>query len=410
MTATWWRRQPPVHSPITAQGLFAAVVTAGGDEDPRPAFAERLRVDHGADHVVLTDSGTAALRLAIRAAWIAAGRTGRVALPAYSCFDVATAGIGADVPLTLYDLDPRTLGPDPASLRVALDIGARVVVVAPLFGVPIDEDAVRSLTDPRGAILITDAAQGHGASWEGRPLGARAPVSTLSFGRGKGWTGGSGGAVLFRATGAWDACAAPLEEVGRLDELRGWSAAAAQWGLARPALFALPAALPMLHLGETRYHPPRAVHAIRRGAVRLLESTREAAEREAIQRRAHAEWFLQALPAHPWVTRIRVPSSGIAGWLRLPLLLRHGLPGFTDQRSARAAGIASGYPTSLALLPALAPLLHPTDRERSWSGAATLVEQLVTLPTHSGVTAAERQDLAGLLEAYAGRAPLRARS
>jgi len=83
---------------------------------------------------ILTDSGTSALRLALSAA-ADAGRL-PVAMPAYSCYDLATAAIGADVPVLLYDLDPLTLEPDEASLTQALEAGARTLVVAHLFGRP----------------------------------------------------------------------------------------------------------------------------------------------------------------------------------------------------------------------------------------------------------------------------------
>jgi hypothetical protein len=80
------------------------------------------------------------------------------------------------------------------SLERLLQRGARVVVVASLYGFPVDWDAVAGVLAPYGAIAIEDAAQGDHAAWRGRPLGSVGPISVLSFGRGKGWTGGGGGA------------------------------------------------------------------------------------------------------------------------------------------------------------------------------------------------------------------------
>ena len=64
--------------------------------------------------LLLTDSGTSALALALQRA--ARERPGPAALPAFCCYDIATAADVAGVPFVLYDVDPETLGPDPASL------------------------------------------------------------------------------------------------------------------------------------------------------------------------------------------------------------------------------------------------------------------------------------------------------
>ena len=81
-----------------------------------------------------------------------------VALPAYGCYDLATAAIGSEARVVLYDLDPATLGPDEGSLRAALSAGARTVVLAHLFGIPVDVGAVRALPEADGVTIVEDAA------------------------------------------------------------------------------------------------------------------------------------------------------------------------------------------------------------------------------------------------------------
>src|SRR6185436_12116325 len=76
--------------------------------------------------------------------------------------------------------------------------GVSAVVVAPLFGYPVDFPAVQSIADAAGVLVIEDAAQGAGATLNGVRVGALGTVSILSFARGKGTTGGSGGALLVR--------------------------------------------------------------------------------------------------------------------------------------------------------------------------------------------------------------------
>ena len=69
--------------------------------------------------------GTTALTLALIG--VLQDRPGAIALPAYGCYDLATAADGANAAVILYDLDPRTLAPDLAQLHDVLRQGAAAV-------------------------------------------------------------------------------------------------------------------------------------------------------------------------------------------------------------------------------------------------------------------------------------------
>jgi dTDP-4-amino-4,6-dideoxygalactose transaminase len=112
------------------------------------APTHRFKQQWGADGAVLCDSGTHALTLAASLAR-RRRREGALLLPAYTWYDVATAAVGARLPVSLYDLDPESLQPDWGSLLDAGRYGAVAVVVAPLHGVPIDWDAARAAADER---------------------------------------------------------------------------------------------------------------------------------------------------------------------------------------------------------------------------------------------------------------------
>ena len=155
--------------------------------DARNSVVTLIKLHWSAQQVVLTDSGTSALLLAIK---VAVPPNGIVALPAWGCYDLATAAEGADVRVALYDVDPHTLAPDPESLRGALALGAQGIVIAHFYGVPVDMEAVKRTADAAGATVIEDAAQAIGATWRGRPVGSNGALGVLSFGRGKGLNGG----------------------------------------------------------------------------------------------------------------------------------------------------------------------------------------------------------------------------
>jgi hypothetical protein len=181
-------------------------------------------------------------------------------------------------------------------------------------------------------------------------------------------------------------------------ELAITAAALVQWALGRPGRYRLAAAIPWLHLGETRYRDPEAPRAISRAAACLLERTLPLAAREASIRRANAEALLASLPAGVRVLSVTAPRDGTPGWLRLPLRLSRGMAGFSEARLAHRCGVTPGYPTTLA---ELAPVRERMTRVRGrWPGAEDLARQLVTLPTHSLVSAGERGALVRLLEGY----------
>ncbi|NIN10957.1 MAG: hypothetical protein GTN62_04420, partial [Gemmatimonadales bacterium] len=193
------RHQLPAYSPISLAAIGSATFRALGLlGDPRVGLSDYLRERYAAEAVVLYGSGTEALVDALRIAGSIAGRRATVAIPAFNCFNVAAAAVAAEVPISFYDLDPSTLNPDWESLVDRMADGARVVVTAPLYGIPVDHDTLAESVAAYGAAVIEDAAQGFGAAWRGRPLGALGNISVVSFGRGKGWTGGRGGALLLR--------------------------------------------------------------------------------------------------------------------------------------------------------------------------------------------------------------------
>ena len=389
-----WHHQLPAYSPLSLPALRTGAAAAlGWTADPRTDLRDRLKVWYRAAEAVLTGSGTQALQLALSVT-PSNGPPGPVALPAYGCFDLATAAVGSGRPIALYDIDPDTLSPDLDSLRRAFDRGARTAVIASLYGVPPDWDGAVAVARGFGASLVEDAAQGIGASWRGESLGTLGAVSVLSFGRGKGWTGGAGGALLLRGS-----VSAPA--VGRTSgpaaEAAIWSSTVAQWMLGRPGTYGLPAAIPFLHLGETRYHGPVAPRPLSRTAAAIVRATRTRALEEAAGRKRRASRLLSLLDGRAAVSPVRPPANGTSGWLRLPIRVAGRASGLAAAPIARRLGIAPAYPAPLSELPAVQVRLAGPWRERRWPGAESLVRDLVTLPTHSRVSPADEAAIVRLI-------------
>jgi dTDP-4-amino-4,6-dideoxygalactose transaminase len=374
------RRQLPVYSPIPAGALAAGFMAAlGGEADEARAHVRSLLAARfSATDVLLTDSGTSALSLAIAAS---IGDTGRsVALPGYACYDVATAAVGAGAHACLYDVDPRTLGPDVSSLKaVCAERPAAVVLVHP-YGYPVDMPALGLGED---AVVIEDAAQGHGGSLRGRPLGSFGHVSVLSFGRGKGMTGGGGGALLAHDERGAAVVARARRSLGKsAGELRTMVTTAAQFLLGRPSLYAIPSSLPFLHLGQTNYRTPSAPRDATDISMVLLDRARPEADRETEIRQRNARRLAVALTRSPWLRAIEEVAGAQPGFLRFPARVTD--PRWFSDHSAELGreGIVGGYPTTLADIPG-----GPWSRSLAdLPGAAELARTLVTVPTHSLVS------------------------
>lgn len=371
----------------------------GGSERPR---LERLLVERfAADRAILFGSGTQALTAALGLAMERAGLERPVALPGYNCYDLASAAEGADASLALYDIDPGTLAPDLDSLETAFRAGAGVAVLAPLHGFPFDWLAAAALADRYDAVLVEDAAQAAGGSWKGRPAGTYGALTVLSFGRGKGWTGGGGGALLLRRgqgmPEGWPQDAAgevpvPHDAPGPTAEALTWVAATAQWLLGRPSMYGLPRALPFLHLGETVYHPPVPPGPITAASAALALATSDAAMAAVNLRRERAETLrrrIRETPAMPTA----VPAGSSPGYLRFPCRLEDASRHPRIREMARL-GLETGYPTTLADLDAVKRRLVTSA---AVPGAETLARELVTLPLHSQVRQEELETVVNLL-------------
>jgi dTDP-4-amino-4,6-dideoxygalactose transaminase len=371
---------PPVHSPVTPGAILAgAGACFDGAAKARAAVGAALTEYYGPRAILLTDSGTSALALALRAG--AARAPGPVALPAYSCYDVATAADAAEVDVLLYDLDPATLTPDAAALRAVLERGARTVVITHLYGVPVEPAAVNALLAGYDAVLVEDAAQGAGARHGGRPLGSYGSLAVLSFGRGKGITAGRGGALLANDPDGLASLARAAERLGPGRTSASEPVALlAQWLLARPALYGIPASLPFLGLGDTIYRPPHHPRGMSTFALGVLSRSLASAEREAEVRRANAARLLAATSRSGGsVTAVRSPTAAMPGYLRLPVLVSQQRRERFRSGAARHLGIMPGYPGTLAELRRFTRARNPAE---VFPGARELVTSLFTLPTH----------------------------
>jgi dTDP-4-amino-4,6-dideoxygalactose transaminase len=188
-----------------AHAEVAAEIRAGFDDiisstafikgDVAAAFERDYAAFTGVAHCVGVANGTDALELALRAAGLPAGA--EVIMPANTFVATAEAVVRAGARPAFADVDPEYLLLDPGALEAALSQRTEAVIPVHLFGQMAPMTAVADVAAQRGAVIIEDAAQAHGATQNGRPAGSFGLLAGVSFYPGKNLGAyGDAGAVL----------------------------------------------------------------------------------------------------------------------------------------------------------------------------------------------------------------------
>lgn len=179
-------------------------------QGPRVArFEDAFAAAMQAPYAVAVSSCTTALHLALVVAGVGPGDD--VVVPSFSFIATANAVVYVGARPVFADVDERTGNVTAETLAAALTPRTRAVIVVDQGGVPADLAPIRALTDPRGIVLVEDAACGAGSTYRGRPVGATADVAAWSFHPRKLLTTGEGG-MLTTANAEWADRARHLRE------------------------------------------------------------------------------------------------------------------------------------------------------------------------------------------------------
>jgi dTDP-4-amino-4,6-dideoxygalactose transaminase len=137
----------------------------------------------GVTHAIGCSSGTDALWLALAGAGIGPGDA--VITTSFSFFSTVSAILRAGAQPLLVDIDPETFNLDPLAVKACLEspTGPAVGAILPvhLYGQTADWDGFTLLKQEHDVLMIEDAAQAFGASWDGRKAGALGDAATFSF-------------------------------------------------------------------------------------------------------------------------------------------------------------------------------------------------------------------------------------
>lgn len=194
---TLWLSSPTMHGDelqyMTEAFNTNWMTTIGANIDEAERMASELI---GCTYAVGLNCGTSAIHMAVRLAGIKPGEK-------VFCSDMTFAATTnpivyeGGVPIFI-DSERETWNMDPLALEKAFELypEVRAVVLVNLYGTPAKMDEIKALCDAHHALLIEDAAESLGASYQGQQTGSFGKYNIISFNGNKIITGSSGGMLL----------------------------------------------------------------------------------------------------------------------------------------------------------------------------------------------------------------------
>jgi len=153
------------------------------------ALAEYLRVKH----VVLVNSGTAALQASLIALGVGVGD--EVLLPSFTFVATANAVVAVGAKPIFVDILLEDYCIDPEDLRRKVTPRCKAIIPVHLYGYPANMDSVLEVAREHNLFVMEDAAQSLGATYRSKQSGTLGDIGCFSFYPSKIITSGEGGAV-----------------------------------------------------------------------------------------------------------------------------------------------------------------------------------------------------------------------
>jgi dTDP-4-amino-4,6-dideoxygalactose transaminase len=309
-------------------------------------FEERFAAYLDARHCVGLNNGTTALHLALLACGVGPGDEVITTPATWISTSWAISYVGARP--VFVDVDPVTFTLDPALAEWAITPRTKALLPVHLYGQAADLDALKNIADRRGLALVEDAAQAHGARFNGQRVGTVGRVGCFSFYPGKNLGAfGEGGCIVTDddAIARRIRCLRDHAQDGRHHHVEiGFNAR--MEGMQGAVLGAK-----LAHLDD--WNDARARHATR---------------------------YHELLAGVPGVTLPQAPRPEGHVW-HLYVVMIHGRDREDVRQALAQRGVATGvhYPTPVPFQPAYASLGH---RPGDFPVTEQLMERCVSLPMY----------------------------
>jgi len=143
--------------------------------------------------VVAVNSGTSGLHLGLLAAGVGPGD--EVIVPSFTFAATGNAVALTGATPVFVDIEPETFTLAPAAVDAAITDKTKGILPVHLYGHPARMRELGEISAARGVALYEDAAQAHGASLDGQPVGTFGEWAMFSLYPTKNMTSGEGGMV-----------------------------------------------------------------------------------------------------------------------------------------------------------------------------------------------------------------------
>ncbi len=147
------------------------------------AFETAFAAFCGTNYAVGVNSGTAALQMALTAADIGPGDEVITTSMTFMATIAAILYVGATP--VLVDIAPHSFTMDPSLIEQKITPRTRAIIPVHLYGQMADMQVISQIGQKHNLLIIEDAAQAHGARWQGKEAGSWGAMGCFSFYPGK---------------------------------------------------------------------------------------------------------------------------------------------------------------------------------------------------------------------------------
>ncbi|HEC89506.1 MAG TPA: DegT/DnrJ/EryC1/StrS family aminotransferase, partial [Thermoplasmatales archaeon] len=156
-------------------------------------FEKRFAEFVGVKYAVATTSGTTALHLALLS--LSVGTGDEVIIPSFSFIATANSVLFCNAKPVFCDVNPKTFNIDVEKIESLITDKTKAIMPVHLYGQPADMKPILEIAEKHDLYVIGDAAQAHGAEYDGRRVGSFGDVECFSFYPTKNMTTGEGGMI-----------------------------------------------------------------------------------------------------------------------------------------------------------------------------------------------------------------------
>ena len=168
------------------------------------AFEESFSAYCDCNYGVAVCNGTVSLHLALTALGI--GKGDEVIIPNFTMIASAYAVCYTGAKPVFVDADSDTWNIDTNKIEEKITKNTKAIMPVHIFGNPCNMSKIEEIAKKYNLYIIEDAAEAHGALYNGKKVGSFSDIASFSFFANKNLTTGEGGMVVMKDEKYYDKC------------------------------------------------------------------------------------------------------------------------------------------------------------------------------------------------------------